>query len=148
MKYLLGILFICNIALGQYNDGYHVEPVNTCTTGECLIVGDSIFEMITKVDMHGNEYTELNSEASLLDVFYRGMKVEACFNGTDLDVLKDIIYALEGNSNYHWARGGHERVKYAYFIKRELDLSKIRLVWESDYLIMEIEDHYSITSCK
>lgn len=148
MKYLLGIMFICNIAFGQYNDGFHVELETTCTTGECLIVGDSIFEMIKKVDMHGNEYTELNSKASLLDIFYRGMKVEACFNGSDLDTLKDIIYALEGNSNYHWSRGGHERVKYVYFIKRELDLSKIRVIWESDYLSMEIEDHYSITSCK
>jgi hypothetical protein len=130
MKYLLAMLFVSNLAFGQYNDGFHTEPEITCTTGACLWVDDRPIELIEKVDREGFKYSELNTDSSIIDILEGNYEI--CFSGMDTTNLKAIIDALVGNTNAYYVSGGHFAVE-SYEAKNTDEGFTVILNVESDY---------------
>lgn len=130
---LVGLLSLSFSAFAQIDDGYHVEPKIICTTGECIHQeGSHPIEMIKKYDMHGNEYKELNTDSSILDVLGPGVNKYTCFSGKKMQNLLDIIDGLVGNTNMYYTQGGHAYIKshHGYTVA---DGFKVVLEVKSDY---------------
>jgi hypothetical protein len=144
MKYLMAMLFISNIGFAQINDGFHIEPEITCTTGECLFVDDRPIELIEKVDRDGYVYSELNTNSSIIDIIESDS--ELCFNGMSVTNLENIIAALVGNTNSYYTSGGHFAVE-SYKGTNEQAGYKITLNVTSDYRPYKYILNSTIKSC-
>lgn len=127
------VLAISFNTFGQVGDGYHEEPKITCMTGECLHVGKNHpIEMITKTDIDGYEYRELNTDSSILDVIGPNVLEYACFSGKKMKNLQEIIDALVGNTNRYYTQGGHSMIE-SHHGYTTYDGYKVVLKVRSDY---------------
>lgn len=105
MKFIASVLLLFSInSFSKYNDGFHAEPEETCSSGDCLFVNDSIFEIISYEDQEGFEIASLNKKSDLVDVFIKN--IEACYTG-DHQVVHKIVSLMRGVNEFNYYTGGH-----------------------------------------
>lgn len=105
MKLLSTLLFLFSFsAFAQFNDGFHIETEETCSTGNCLNVNGSIIEIISYEDQEGFEVSSLNKKSDLIDVFTND--IQACYFGDQAQVHQ-IASMMKGVNEYNYYNGGH-----------------------------------------
>lgn len=105
MKLFSTLFLLLSInAFAQYNDGFHSEPVETCSSGDCLFVNGLIYEVISYEDRKGFEISILNKKSDLIDVFMED--TDACYTG-DQSVVHKIASMMRGVNEYNYFTGGH-----------------------------------------
>lgn len=86
--------------------GIEDDEKPTCERESCITNGDSGYGFYLTKDDDGNEYYEINTSISLLDLPFEGM----CFSGDVREVTK-IVQALAANTNKAYYDGGSSKIE-------------------------------------
>jgi len=145
MKYFLALLLVSNVAFAQYNDGFHSIEKDTCSSGDCIIIEDSIYEMITYEDIDGYEFSRLNKKADIESVFHG--KTNACFTG-DYKKVENILSAMKGVNEFYYVDGGHMIVTSLSVLEESNDFVVFKFSYKTDYTgDEEFSRAYVINNC-
>lgn len=136
---------VSNIAFAQFNDGFHSIEKDTCKSGNCIIIADSVYEMITFEDIDGYEFSRLNKRADLESVFHG--EVSSCFKG-DYRKIESILSAMKGVNEYYYVDGGHVIVTSLSVLEESNDFVVFKFTYKTDYTGSEVFSRsYVINNC-
>lgn len=148
MKFLLAMMLLTNYCFAQiYSDDFHLDVEQSCSTGDCLFIGDSVYEMISIKDIDGFEYSKLSNKSCLESAFNFSDGDKACYTG-NFDKVKEIINAMAGVTNRDYAQGGHVQIEDVLFETLSNDAMIIfTMIINHDYEAKAYKETHSIVPC-